>query len=191
MKNSTLTTVVARNSVGEDMFSELAPLDVLDIKKDRLATQLTALMIHSGKSRTEMAEALGWKKSRVTRVLSGRDNLTVKTVCEFSSCLGYDFDVIFHGVDEPSPRQPWEIKMLEKYSVTTVDWPTLNPPVVSQSIQEIFIDFINGKGKKRYFSFDTSIYETSLPEVSHKLLPEPKMSYQNFYSVPVTHNIRR
>ncbi|MHB1656994.1 MAG: helix-turn-helix domain-containing protein [Burkholderiales bacterium] len=105
------TVLVTNNSQQtEDIFSDLEPISAVEIKKDYLATQLAALMSFSGKNRSDMAEGLGWKKSRITRVLSGNENLTIKTIWEFSSYLGFDFDVIFHGPNDQRPKQPWQIE---------------------------------------------------------------------------------
>jgi len=43
----------------------------------------------SGLSQDDLAERIGVTKSRVSRVLSGRDNLTVKTLSHYGSGMGY------------------------------------------------------------------------------------------------------
>ena len=157
----------------DDMFSDLEPLSAFEIKKDSVATQLAALMAHCGKNRSEMAEELGWMKSRVTRILSGHGNLTIKTICEFSTHLGYDFDVVFHSYDQRRPLQPWQIQRTETTNLPTVSLPVLNLPIEAQSAQEVFVDLLSGKGRENYFSFNTRTigFETQfLPEQSSQYL---------------------
>lgn len=156
----------------EDMFSDLEPLSAFEIKKDSVATQLAALMVHCGKNRSEMAEELGWKKSRVTRILSGHGNLTIKTVCEFSTHLGYDFDVVFHGYDERRPRQPWQIQRTETTNLPRESLRVLNLPIETQSAQEVFVDLLAGKGRENYLSFNTRTLGLEM-----QFLPEQSSPY--------------
>lgn len=91
-----------------DMFADLPEMDLLTLKKDQVAIQLAALMSYAGRTRTSMADSLGWKKSRVSRVLSGNGNPTVKTIFEFCSVLDYDFDLVFRKPNESRANQPWQ-----------------------------------------------------------------------------------
>lgn len=143
----------------EDMFDGIEPLTAFEVKKDAVATQLTGLMLHCRKTRSDMAAELGWQKSRVTKVLSGNNNLTIKTICEFTGLLGYDFDVVFHGRDEPRPKQPWQIHRKEETNLLVENLRTLNLPIVMQSPGEVAIDLITGNAKDNYFSFDTSVFK--------------------------------
>ncbi len=117
MTHTTKALTTNQEYIENDMFADLDPLTVFDVKKDYIATQLTALMIHCGKNRSEMAEELGWKKSRITKVLSGHNNLTIKTICDFTTHLGYYFDVIFHGSNDQRPKQPWQTVKSEITSI--------------------------------------------------------------------------
>lgn len=93
---------------GTDLFAHLPADDPFNVKKDRLASELAALMSYCRKSRTSIADELGWKKSQVTRLLSGNQNPTLKTLWDFSSHLGYDFDIVFRSFQEQEEnRQPW------------------------------------------------------------------------------------
>lgn len=91
-----------------DMFADLPPLDPLDLKKDEIAANFAALMSFVGITRTQLADKLNCKKSRITQVLSGRANPTLSTLWELSSCLGYDFDIVFRSFEEKRYFQPWQ-----------------------------------------------------------------------------------
>jgi transcriptional regulator with XRE-family HTH domain len=126
---TTSTALVATNQLQaeDDIFSHLQPISAFDVKKDYIATQLAALMSFCEKSRSDMAEGLGWEKSRITRILSGENNLTIKTIWEFSSYLGFDYDVVFHSADQRRPQQPWQIERRE--IVFSQFWNTLNQEI--------------------------------------------------------------
>jgi transcriptional regulator with XRE-family HTH domain len=90
-----------------DIFADLQPLEDFDLKKDQIASHLSALLVYAGISRTQLAATLGWSKSRVTKALSGEENLTIKTINAIASALGYDFDIVYKGVNAACPPQPW------------------------------------------------------------------------------------
>ena len=94
----------------------MTKLDFLDgelelefVQMELVANSLVFLLRHSGMSRTDIAHKLGWKKSRVSRVLSGDENLTIKTISQFVEALGYTFDVVFYNQNYLRPKQPWQI----------------------------------------------------------------------------------
>lgn len=148
----------------DDMFPDLEPLSIFDVKKDSVSTQLAALMSYCGKTRSAMAHELGWKKSRVSSVLSGHNNLTLKTICDFSIHLGYDFDLIFHGPNQQRPRQPWQIQRGEEINLPIESLQTLTLPIETQSAHEVAIDLLSGNAKEVYFSFNTQHYD-SVPQL--------------------------
>lgn len=81
--------------------------NAVELKKMQWGSALNALMIHSSKSRSEMAIISGISKGRITRILSGDANLTLETVCKFAHSLGYDVDIAFYNSAETKPYQPW------------------------------------------------------------------------------------
>ncbi|MCU4406474.1 helix-turn-helix domain-containing protein [Acinetobacter junii] len=92
-------------------------VDMSIVKMEQIASHLVGLLRHSNMSRAELAAQLGWKKSRVTKVLSGDENLTIKTITAITQQLGYDFDVVFHNKNYEKPKQPWQVdreKLLSK-----------------------------------------------------------------------------
>jgi len=158
---TTATSLTVRNERAneEDMFSDLEPISAFAVKKIDLATQLNALMVSSGTNRSDMAEALGWKKSQVTRVLSGKNNFTVKTIWDFSSGLGFDFDIVFRAPNQQRPKQPWQLHKKEETTLPVEGLRTLHLPIVMQSAGEVAVDFLAGRAKGNYFSFDTRPFE--------------------------------
>ncbi|EPD35124.1 hypothetical protein HMPREF9701_05503 [Delftia acidovorans CCUG 274B] len=91
----------------EILASDFDDDELFDIKKDQIATDLICLMAQAGLNRSELSSSLGLPKSRVTKLLSGKENLTIKTIFLFSRKLGFDFDVIFRHSSEQRTLQPW------------------------------------------------------------------------------------
>lgn len=79
-----------------------------ELKTVDVAADLTLLLHHAGKSRAELARALGWSRARVTQVLSGHENLTVQTIAAITQALGYTFDTVFRKTSTPAATQPWQ-----------------------------------------------------------------------------------
>lgn len=77
-------------------------------KRDDAAIVLTSMLWKAGMSRAELAKKLDWKPSRVTRALSGKENLTINTLAEIINAAGYDFDIRLRRRDEERAIQPWE-----------------------------------------------------------------------------------
>jgi transcriptional regulator with XRE-family HTH domain len=105
--NVSLTKTTEVESAFDDMFSDLPELDPFEIKKQYIAADLLAILAFERVSKKTLAEDLGWHKSAVTRLFSGKCNPTIKTVWSLSTYLGYDFDITFRKHHEPSNRQPW------------------------------------------------------------------------------------
>lgn len=147
-----------------DMFAELESMDSFDLKKDEVAANLAALLALTGTTRSELAEKQCWKKSRVTSILSGNANPTLRTIWEFCSNLGYDFDIVFRLFDEKRPSQPWQ-KVFQQYA-TMVDGPLNAKNILLilhvQTPQEVARDIVSGNQKSRYFSVEnTSEYSSA------------------------------
>lgn len=136
----------------DDLFSHLPAQDPFDVKKDRLAAELAALMTYCRKSRTGMAAELGWKKSRITSVLSGKQNMTLKTLWEFCSHLGYDFDVVFRAFSEAEEvRQPWQKSTVVSASYHRFETPQVQVlPCKLQTPSEVAKDLFNGEPSSFY-----------------------------------------
>ncbi|WP_312158877.1 helix-turn-helix transcriptional regulator [Acinetobacter sp.] len=103
-----------KNNVNKNILCKSIPsFSSVEMKKIQWASSLNALMLHSGKSRSEMAEICGISKGRITRILSGDSNLTIETICSFANSLGYDVDIAFYNSPMTKPYQPWNSGQLE------------------------------------------------------------------------------
>lgn len=143
-----------------DMFSGLPPQDPFSIAKDNLAAELTALMLHENTTRADMARKLNWPKSRISSVLSGRGNPTLKTIFDFCSTLGYAVDCVFRQHHEQAAQQPWE-----KVCELSIDTHTVPGVQINlHTVREVVSDFMNGTGKEFYLSFSP---------VAHKISDSP------------------
>lgn len=147
-----------RSGDPEDMFADLPEIDPFALKKDEVAAQLVALMSFAKKNRSQMAEHLSCKKSRVTNVLSGKGNPTIRTIWDFCGALGYDFDVIFRATHDHRPPQLWQkpenIVGLsdELYLDVTPTRPKVT--ILAQTPTEVAVDILNGRAKPAYFSVE-------------------------------------
>lgn len=83
-----------------------------EIKVQNISTDLVRAICELGYSQADIAQKLGWSASRVSRVLHGGSNLTLRTLHEFASALGLDFDIIYRKSGESRPPQPWEAKVV-------------------------------------------------------------------------------
>ena len=94
-----------------------------ELKAVDVAADLTLLLHHAGKTRAELARALGWSRGRVTQVLSGHENLTVQTIAAVTKALGYTFDTVFRKAGAPAAAQPWDAQVT--LALDMVDAPDL------------------------------------------------------------------
>ncbi len=79
-----------------------------ELKAVDVAADLTLLLHQAGKSRAELARALGWSRERVAQVLSGHENLTVQTIASVTNVLGYTFDTVFRKAGTAAAAQHWD-----------------------------------------------------------------------------------
>lgn len=71
-----------------------------ELKAQKVSVDLSSAFAKSGLSQKELADKLGWKASRVSKVLHGGSNLTLKTLFEICEALETDFDIQFGGYSE-------------------------------------------------------------------------------------------
>lgn len=139
-------------------------IDMSIVQMERIASDLVFLLKHSGLNRSELAKKLGCEKSRVTRVLSGDENLTIKTLTSVSESLGYGFDVVFYNKDYAKPKQPWTIDRENKK--ITAHKQTIKPRTFNLELQtgdQVVSDVLAGKESDKYikvteFKKDSSRY---------------------------------
>lgn len=87
-----------------------------DNKAQELAVDLVNALIHSGKTQAELAEELGWKPSRVSKLFHGSSNMTIKTLFVLLDSLDLEFDVVFKQPNNEKPLQPWQKSSYAEYS---------------------------------------------------------------------------
>lgn len=125
------------------------------IQMELTANRLVFLLKHSGLSRAELARKLGWKKSRVSKVLSGDMNLTIKTITAISEALEYDFEVVFYNKDYPKPKQPWQIDRENKAVAVETSESKGNAIFSILTGDEVFNDLMQGKEADFYIPIPT------------------------------------
>lgn len=142
------------------------------IKMEQIASHLVGLLRHSNISRAELALQLGWKKSRVTKVLSGDENLTIKTITAIAEQLGYDFDIVFHNKNYEKPKQPWQIDR-EKF---TTHLATVQQVVVDRNIifeletsSKVIEDVLAGNEKELYISITSPSSVPNIIDISSSI----------------------
>lgn len=77
-------------------------------KREDVAIELTSLLHHLGISRADLARELEWKPSRVSKALSGNENLTLNTLSSVIDAAGWDFDLVCRPKGSRRSLQPWE-----------------------------------------------------------------------------------
>lgn len=80
----------------------------LENKRDDIAISLTGLLEQCNISFADLARRLAWKPSRISRVLSGRENLTINTIAEIVRAADFDFDLVMRPKSAQRALQPWE-----------------------------------------------------------------------------------
>lgn len=85
-----------------------------EIKAQEVATDLARALHESGMSRTELCEKLDWKPSRMSKVLGGGANLTLKTLHQLCEAIGMEFDLILRRPQQARSPQPWEERHLQQ-----------------------------------------------------------------------------
>lgn len=142
----------------EDLFN-FSDQNPVDVKKTSIASDFCSLLYHVEMSRSELADKLNWKKSRISKVLNGNENLTIKTMVELSQAMGYDFDINFHLAEIHRCLQPWEQNLLDLDDENSVS--NSNKYHFSnlqlQSAMEVFNDISKGKQKDLYWSLSLPI----------------------------------
>lgn len=69
-----------------------------ELKAQEVAVSLASAFAQSGMTQKALADQLGWKTSRVSKVLHGASNLTLKTLFEVCEVLNIEFDIDFDRI---------------------------------------------------------------------------------------------
>lgn len=72
-----------------------------ELKAQAVAVELAAAVADAGLSQKELAERLGWKPSRVSKVLHGATNVTLRTLFDLYDALGLDFSIAAEARQQP------------------------------------------------------------------------------------------
>lgn len=123
-----------------------------ELKAVDVAADLTLLLHHAGKSRADLARALGWSRGRVTQVLSGHENLTVQTIAAVTKALGYTFDAVFRKAGAPAATQPWDAQVT--LVLDMVDAPGLQEWMSRKTMKSMAGRFA---GAMEFTHFDTQL----------------------------------
>lgn len=83
-----------------------------EIKAQSVAVDLVRAISELGLTQAQIAEKLGWKASRVSRVLHSAPNVTLRTLYDFATALGLEFDVIYRRAGQRRAPQPWETQAM-------------------------------------------------------------------------------
>ena len=161
-------------------------IDMSIIKMEQVASHLVGLLRHRKISRSELAQQLGWPKGRVTKVLSGDVNLTLKTITTITQKLGYDFEVVFHNKNYEKPKQPWQ-RDREKNTPNLVlshrNIDPLNVVFQLETGKQVVEAVLAGKEKDLYVSVskaDKFLQETPISVAPHIQLETPAINITYF-----------
>lgn len=113
-----------------------------ELKAQEVAVGLANAFAESGMTQKALADQLGWKTSRVSKVLHGASNLTLKTLFDVCEALNIEFDINF---DRAGARQKevavTQLKHLEieamlqtAQDLNRVSWYQFSQPVVKRQI---------------------------------------------------------
>ncbi len=123
-----------------------------ELKAVDVAADLSLLLHHTGKTRAELARALGWSRARVTQVLSGHENLTVQTIAAVTKALGYTFDAVFRKAGAAAAAQPWDTQATA--ALDMVDAPDLQEWMSRKTMSPMAGRFA---GAREFVHFDTQL----------------------------------
>lgn len=70
---------------------------VFQLKAQDVAVTLARAVAEAGLTQAQLAKKLGWKPSRVSHVLSGAGNLTLRTLFDICTVLGFELDVVLRA----------------------------------------------------------------------------------------------
>lgn len=153
MPKSTVVSIIENDLPTEsdflDLFSQLEEFDKFDAHMIELAANMSALLSHEDKSRTEICRSMGWSKGRMSYFLKGKTNPTFRSIVDFSTALGYQPDIIFRKKNEARAYQPWQKNHFD-VKINKPDIPIVNLRL--QSAYEVMIDMISGNTSPNYLS---------------------------------------
>ena len=113
-----------------------------ELKAQEVAVGLASAVAASGMTQKALADKLGWTTSRVSKVLHGATNLTLKTLFEVCEALNIEFDIAFdrEGVRQEEiavtqlKHQELEAMLQTAEQINKVQWQQSNRPVQRQYV---------------------------------------------------------
>lgn len=154
-------------------FFDFSDVDPFFAKRNAVANEILSLISHEKISKKELSDKLDWAPSRLSKVLSGEQNITIKTITAISLALGYDFSIYFHKIFEKEMVQPWEqlsevSTIVHSYIFNEIKEPNINVNIHIQSKDEVISDLFYGCGKETYFSLSVNSKITESKAISNK-----------------------
>lgn len=149
--------------IGDFDFFDFSDVDPVEVKKSAIANDLCALIAHENLSRVKLARKLNWKPSRLSRVLSGKQNLTVRTITDIAVALDYDFKIYFHKKTEVLHVQPWESTL--RSVPKAIEQTTFSKNYLVWNLQtcdEVENDIKTNNSKDFYISLDVPLYRENV-----------------------------
>lgn len=163
------------------LFDFIDELEPEDIQKEVVAADLSMLLVHANCSRSQLATNLDYTKSRISRILSGNENLTLKTLTKVADALGYTFDVIFYNEKYDQPKQPWHIDRLSKSVCAEPVYSDSSFEFKVQESRDVFEDLMKGNDADAYISINeiSNINEIRSMQPNKTLSHSKKSFYWN------------
>mgnify|MGYP003584117598 FL=1 len=138
------------NFLCEEPLFDLAKLNAFKVRKKIIADHLKSIIVHNGFNQNSLSELLGWKTSRMSKVLSGDSNLTLKTIFDICKALDFDFDIVFFNKNYSRPFfQPWEYS-IEQYSNHPLD--EYNIDIIPEKDIYNYLNYSRDKNIRGFFS---------------------------------------
>jgi len=97
----------------DDLFDDLEPISRFEFDKISWAASLCSALAHKKISRSDLASTIGYSRGRITKILSGDENLTLKTISTLSEALGLGVELSFINEHNIKASQPWVLGITE------------------------------------------------------------------------------
>lgn len=176
-------TDIENSGIFEESF-DFSDIDATFIKKHQVASEFLSLISHENIQRKALAEKLGWSEARLSRVLSGEQNLTIKTITSLSVALDYDFSIYFHKSNDYKECQPWETN---SDLIRSYEWVenSVQLEMKVQCKEDVAIDFMMGEASDVYISLSIPKKTDMKFSLAHQvhIFRTKKMSMRT-YSIP-------
>jgi len=93
----------------DDLFENTDIVSRFEYDKMSWGAALCSVVAHKKKTRSEVAALLGVSRGRVSKILSGEENLTLKTISAITEALGLGVELSFINENNIKASQPWAL----------------------------------------------------------------------------------